>query len=71
MDHEHVPGPFDEGEFEEAAGTIRCSHEVTRWVVVELEPGNDVLERVGDVLISYSMASCRRQDLHLISVIRE
>jgi hypothetical protein len=64
MDHEHVPGTFDDDELEEVAGAVGTSHEVTRRVVVELEPRNDVLERVGDVLISYSMASRRRQDLH-------
>jgi len=64
MNHELVPGTFDDDELEEVAGTVGTSHEVTRRVVVELEPRNDVLERVGDVLISYSMASRRRQDLH-------
>lgn len=59
MDHEHVPGTFDDDELEEVACTIGSSHEVTRWVVVELEPRNDVLERVGDVIISDSMASVR------------
>jgi len=63
MDHEHVPGTFDD-ELEEVAGTVGSSHEVSRRVVVELEPRNDVVERVGDVLISRSMASRRRQDLH-------
>ena len=63
MDHEHLPGTFDDDELEEVAGTVGTSHEVTRWVVVELEPRNDVLERVGDVLNSYSIASRRRQDL--------
>lgn len=63
MDHEHVSGSFDDDELEEVAGTVRTSHEVTKRVVVELEPRHDVLERVSDVLISYSMASRRRQDL--------
>ncbi len=63
MDHEHVPGTFDDDELEEVAGTVGSSHEVTRRVVVELEPRNDVLERVDDVLNSYSIASRRRQDL--------
>ncbi|MHB2024588.1 MAG: hypothetical protein ACYCO3_14900 [Mycobacteriales bacterium] len=56
MYHEHVPGTFDDDELEEVAGTVETSHEVTRRVVVELKPRNDVLERVGDVLIS-SMAT--------------
>ena len=46
MDHEHLPGTFDDDELEEVAGTVGSSHEVTRRMVVELEPRNDVLERV-------------------------
>ncbi len=54
MDHEHVSGTFDDDELEEVVGTVGTSHEVTKRVVVELEPRNAVLERVSDVLISYS-----------------
>lgn len=61
MDHEHVHVTFDGDELEEVAGTIRTSHQVTRRIVVELEPGNYVLERVGDVIISHLVASGRRR----------
>lgn len=64
MDHEHVLNTFDEDELEQVPGAIGASHQVTRWVIIELKPGNDVLKRVGDVLISYFVASRRRQDLH-------
>ena len=49
MDHEHVTSTFDDDELEEVAGTIGSGHEVTGWIVVELEPRDGMLERVGDV----------------------
>ncbi len=64
MDHEHVLATFDDDELEEVAGTIGPSDQVARWVIVELEPGSDLVERVGNVFISNSVASRGRQDLN-------
>ncbi len=64
MDHKDVLDSFDDDKLEEVAGTVGASYQETGWVVIELEPGSDVLERVSDVFISYLVASRRRQDLH-------
>ncbi len=64
MDYEHAIITFDDDELEEVPSAVSPSHQVTRWVIVDLEPRHDLLERVRDVFISNTVASRRGQDLH-------
>lgn len=54
----------EDDQFEQVAGPVWACSEVAGWVVVELDPGEDMVEGVGDVLVGYAVAPGGSVDLH-------
>ncbi|HEX9530328.1 MAG TPA: hypothetical protein VF954_04260 [Acidimicrobiales bacterium] len=64
MYHEGRFGRVEDDQFEQVAGLVRVCGEVTRRVVIELHPADQMLECVGDVLVGHPMPSGSSMDLH-------
>ncbi|MGH9917833.1 MAG: hypothetical protein ACRD6W_03010, partial [Nitrososphaerales archaeon] len=71
MNHEHVLGKVESDELQEVPGSVGSRHEKPWRVLADLNPRDDVFICVREVLVGNSVASCRRMDLHSLSVIRK
>lgn len=64
MDRQHTRVDQDHHNLEEVARAIGADHEISRWVLTELDPRDRLAESVIDVLIADTVPTGRRIDLH-------
>lgn len=66
MNHEHAILDRQHDQLKVVPGSVGASHEETRRVVTELDPGDGVLVSVADVVIRDLVPACRWMDLHTV-----
>jgi hypothetical protein len=64
VNHEPSALEIDNNQLEEVARPARSSEEISRGIIIKLNPGDGILESVLNVLVRNLMAPSRRVDLH-------
>ena len=64
MDRQHARGDEDHHHLEQIARPIGADHEVARRLLTELHPRDGLAEGMIDVLITDTVSTGRRMDLH-------